>query len=394
MILNFVFTCIGAVGIFGCMAFMVFLAPFVLHIGGTLAQSGLLFSSLIVAYFFAAPLAGAHCNRGRCKPLMLAGAAMVAFGTALFAVLDHWSNWVFLARALQGAGLGLHMTAAFCYLAKILPPARRTRYIGIYTAINTLLGALNPWIGQTLIGPSNYRGLFYVAAAFACSGVLGAALLREAAPEAGAPAASPGQAFGFLRTVGSARYADILLAIFLTGVCYGITANFIASFAQQRQLAAADFFMISAAVILATRLFGLDLLKSIASRSLVVACLAGLLASFAALALLPRLDSRAVYWAAAALFGLAYGTLYPVLTTETLARSEATLRGSALAAFNMVFMIGTHSINILFGKASQAWSYSVAFASLGVLLALGMLIYLAIDGPTTEATCSRWTRKT
>jgi len=102
------------------------------------------------------PLAGSFADsRGR-RPVVLAGALLMALASALYFVPAGVPGLI-VARLLLGAGEGMVYTAGASWVVDIAPVERRGRIIGLYGLAIWSGLAFGPPIGELLLRASSYE---------------------------------------------------------------------------------------------------------------------------------------------------------------------------------------------------------------------------------------------
>ena len=82
--------------------------------------------------------------------------------------------------------------------------------------------------------------------------------------------------------------------------------------------------------------------------------------------LLAATGSEAAFVASAAIAGLAHGVLFPVMTSQVVARARDSERGSALAAFTALFDVGLVAMAPVVGQLIDLSGYTAGFGFVGV----------------------------
>ncbi|WP_433463076.1 MFS transporter [Spirillospora sp. CA-128828] len=139
-------------------------------------------------------LAGGLAGRLGARRVYLSGMA-VFFTASVAAALAPTVDVLIAARLVQGAGAALFMPSSLALLVQAFPdPRRRTRVLGLWSAIVASAVALGPTIGGVLVSTLGWRSIFLINLPL---GVAGMALTRRfiaAAPGRPAPLAVSGHA--------------------------------------------------------------------------------------------------------------------------------------------------------------------------------------------------------
>lgn len=318
------------------------------------------------------PLAGAIADgRGR-RPVVISGALVMAFASALFFIPAGVPGLV-AARLLLGAGEGMVYTAGAAWIVDIAPLERRGRIIGLY--------GLAIWSGLSLGAPAGElllrAGSYELVWAFAISTPLIAALIASRLP-------GPPQALRRSRRLVTALWARESFApgaaLALATFGYAALAGFVVLHLDERGIGhGAEVFTAFAASVVAARLLAGNLPDRLgASR-----CAAGAAAIEAAGLLAVGLaSSPASALAGAIAMGLAFSTIFPSLALLVINRVGEDRRGVAMGTFTACFDIGVGLGAPIAGAAAALGGYSLSFyvaagfavVAMAVAVRLGRLI--------------------
>lgn len=329
------------------------------------------------------PLAGTFADsRGR-RPVVIAGALVMAAASALYYVPAGVPGLV-LARLLLGAGEGMVYTAGAAWIVDIAPVERRGRIIGLYgLAIWSGLSFGAP-IGELLLRSGDY-GLVW---AFAICTPLLAALIAARQPR-------PRQAFREAGPVVRSLWARESFApgaaLALATFGYAALAGFVVLHLDQRGIGhGAMVFTAFAASVVAARL----LAGNLPDRLGAARCAAGAAAIEAAgLVAVGFADSLAVALAGAVAMGAAFSTIFPSLALLVVNRVADDRRGIAMGTFTACFDIGVGLGAPIAGLAAALGGYDLSFfvaagfalVSMAVALRLGRLIGHVAPPRSSEA---------
>jgi MFS family permease len=170
---------------------------------GAISAAG--FIAALVVQVLVAPLA----DRGEPKHLVLAGMALAAAGSLLFAVGDNAAVFI-LARALTGASMGA-AGPALRAMAGSLDKARAGERLGRMRGVDMAGYTSGPLFGALLLGPLGLRWTFVVFAGIGVAGFV--ALMGRQMPRLPRTAASRQPSLTLLR-LGSIR-AVLLMSLTL-----------------------------------------------------------------------------------------------------------------------------------------------------------------------------------
>jgi predicted MFS family arabinose efflux permease len=83
--------------------------------------------------------------------------------------------------------------------------------------------------------------------------------------------------------------------------------------------------------------------------------------------------------AAAVLGGLAHGAVFPILTSQVVARARTAERGSAMAIFTSIFDIALLIAAPAVGFLIDGFNYGLAFGCVAIALGMGAAVYAIWD---------------
>ncbi len=149
------------------------------QLGGGPAAVGLAVGAPALTGLLARPLGGRLADRHGARPLVLAGAVVMAAG-AIPAVASATLGALVLSRLAVGAGEGVMMSATVLWLLRLAGPERRGRALGHIGLANFGGLALGPLLAAVLGGAGASRELLAVAVALPLVGAV--TVLAVAAP--------------------------------------------------------------------------------------------------------------------------------------------------------------------------------------------------------------------
>lgn len=318
------------------------------------------------------PLAGAFADsRGR-KPVVIAGALVMAVASACYFVPAGVPGLI-LARLLLGAGEGMVYTAGAAWVVDIAPVDRRGRIIGLYGL--AIWGGLSfgAPIGEVLLRAGDYEIVW----AFAILSPLIAAAIALRMPKPVQALREPGPARRSLWARESfAPGAALALATF----GYAALAGFVVLHLDERGVGhGAEVFTAFALSVVGARLLAGNLpdrfgaARCAAAAAAIEAC--GLVAVGAA-------TSPGVALAGAVAMGAAFSTIFPSLALLVINRIDDDRRGVAMGTFTACFDIGVGLGAPIAGAAAAIGGYGLSFyvaagfavISMALALRLGRLI--------------------
>jgi MFS family permease len=310
---------------------------------------GIVIGAYAVTGLLLRPVAGRLADtRGR-KPMVLAGAVLVALGGLLY-LPSLGVGGLIVARMVLGAGEGTVYTAGSAWVVDLAPDERRGRVLGLYGL--AVWGGLSvgPLAGELLLDLGGYTTVWIFAAVVPVIGALIALAARDPfvplehaephpliAPEAVGP--------GF--------------AIALASFGYAAVATFIVLHLEARGIGnGAAVFAAFAAMIVITRLIFGNLPDRMGAAPVAIAATLG---EAAGLALIAVAQSLPVALAGGMLMGAAFSLLNPALMLIALGRVSQRARGAAMGTYTAFFDAGVGLGAPLAGLVAALAGYEAAF---------------------------------
>jgi len=170
------------------------------------------------------------------------------------------------------------------------------------------------------------------------------------------------------------RVVAVAMALFLCSFGYGGVTSFVAVLAERNAIEPKSVFFITfAVVVLATRLFSGRLADRVGHRRFFIPCLALVTAGLALVALA---HTRAQLVAAAAVFGLGFGNMYPAFVAHVIRYVDPARRGAAFGGILAAFDTGIGTGSIAVGGMAQYAGFRAAFGAAAALSALAIPYFL------------------
>jgi MFS family permease len=345
-------------------------APFRIHdLGGSTFASGLFLGFLTYASAFSAPLTGAISDRiGRRRTLVVASGVILlcAIGYALTT-----SYRVMLALVVvHGVFWSGLLSASAAYMTSLLPERRRAEGIAYWGLSTVAAVAVAPPFAFWLLHRGGWRWICISCASLnALMGAIAWTLDDDRLP-------------GDLSTSVPTsliewRVLVLSLTLFLYSFGYGAITSFSAVYADAIGVSPKSLYLtVIAVVILLTRPFSGGLADRIGYRRVFMPCLVLISAG---LALLASGATRGSLVASAIVFGLGFGTAYPVFVAYVMRDVTAARRGAAFGAILAAFDTGIGTGSTSVGWLIERYGFSTAFGTAAVLSAIALPYFVVVD---------------
>jgi MFS family permease len=343
-------------------------APFhVIDLGGSTFASGLFLGFLTYASALSAPLTGAIADRlGQRRILITSSIALTMFSIAYAVITDY--RLLLALVIVHGVFWSGLLSASAAYMINLLPERRRAEGIAYWGLSSVAAIAVAPTLGFWVYR-HGWGWLCAEAAALNMLMCVIAIALKEHDPHPAHHAASKGLL----------EWRVLLLSgtLFLYSYAYGGITSFAAMYADAHRVTPKGIYLTTLAlVILVTRPLSGRLGDRLGHRRVFLPCL--LLISLG-LALLAAGGTRASMIVSAIIFGLGFGTAYPVYVGYVMRDVSPARRGAAFGAILAAFDTGIGTGSTSMGWLIQRHGFQFAFGMAAAISALALPYFLAID---------------
>jgi len=351
---------------FGAQMLMATLPVYILNLGGSEVEVGLVTGVMAGTALLLRPLAGWLTDAWQRRPLVLAGTFCYGLASIVY-LLAGSLPVLLLGRLVQGVGICSYTTAANSYVADVAPPSRRAEAIGIFAAAQSLGLILGPAIGFVVIAMLDFHRLFYLSASLSFAAFLLSLFARERRQKSTARR----QPWSLRTGVVAIEALPMAWAALCLGFGHGATMSFLSIFAESRGLGNPGFyFTVQAVALLISRAFCGQLADRYGRSFTIVP---GMVAAAIALALLPMAHDLPLFMLSAALFGLGFGAAQPATMALLVDRVPARQRGLGMSTYFTGFDTGITLGSIMLGVVAQRWGFGVMWTLAGAGTLFGLL---------------------
>jgi len=346
-------------------------APFrIIDLGGTTFTAGLFLGFLTYASALSAPLTGALADRwGRRRMLMIGSGALTVFSVGYALSPNYYIPLVLVVfHGMFWSGL---LSASSAYITDIIPAHRRAEGISYWGMASILSVAAAPSLGLWIYS----FGWIWVCVSI---GVMNLVMLLIAykLPETHRYQVHTGPIPG-LRDLVEWKVLTLSLALFMYAVGHGGATAFSAIFAHAHGIEPPGlFFTVNAVMILITRPLSGPLADRLGHHKIMIPSLALI---FIGLLLLAFGTSKPMFIAAAAVYGLGIGNVYPVFSAYIIQRVPAHRRGAAFGSILAAFDTGIGTGSIATGLLIGQYGYQAAFLATAALAGGAIPYFLYIE---------------
>jgi predicted MFS family arabinose efflux permease len=338
---------------------------------------GLIFSSFAISAISMRLTAARLSRRFGATTVLRYGLIICFVGSFLFFLIPH-PVFFALARLFHGAGFGLTSTLMVSMAAQVIPSQRIGEGLGYLGLGATVALAFGPLAGLRLSTVFGYRVMF-TSIAFC---YIAATLVSLTLPKIKLASDSRQESLGLKDFLEFKAFPPASLILIYGMACCSVT-SYLAIYCQEMGLpSAAGFFMISTVGTITARLSSGRLYDRYGHITVIPPSIAIMAASILIIVLLP---APVMLYAAAIVYGLSMGSIFPSIQALTLSAVPAENRTIASAIFFNAFDIGIGSGTLLMGLLAGTFeTFSVLYLAspclLAVLLALYFYYYLGRPG--------------
>lgn len=343
-------------------------APFqILALGGSTAAAGLFLGFLTYASAVSAPVTGALADRLGKRRILIVSSLAIAVFSALYAVIPSY-RVMLIVVVVHGVFWSGLLSASSAYTTDIVPPGRRAEGIGYWGLSTVLAVSVAPTIGLWVFEHGGWWALCVESAGLN----LGMAAIAWALPPDVRRAAGPGS----MRLAGVLEWRVLALSftLFMYSFGYGGITSFIALYADSNQVTPrALYFTLFSLTIVLTRPFVGRFADRVGYRRVLLPSLALIVIGYAVLALG---GTKSMMVVSALVFGLGFGSAYPVFIANLMRHVDEERRGAAFGGVLGAFDVGIGTGSIAMGWIVQHYGFQSAYGTAAALAACSIPYFL------------------
>ncbi len=357
-------------------AFFFLMPVWVLEHGGGEETAGRVVGVGGIAGLVALPFIGWFLDRFGRRRFMISGALVAALCSLAFLRVETIGPELYALRVVQGISFTCAFTGAQTLAVLFAPIERRGAAIGWFGISTILTHAISPAIGEEIVRRWGFDAMFVVGAVLSFAGFALACTLPRP------PSLVGGNDFDDVdpnlvrRAVGTAS-----LAMVCYGFGFGAAQTFVPVMMERFHLGRVGaFFTVWSVAAVATRVVLGSASDRLGRRAVIVPAMVTMSIAVALLAFVRSLPG---ILAAAVVFGLAQGLLYPTMNALVADWSSARNIGRTQSLFSGSYSLGIASCSFFFGSIAEHHGYAAMFLlTLGITL-VGLTIFIL--GPSEDA---------
>ncbi|AFM41095.1 arabinose efflux permease family protein [Desulfosporosinus acidiphilus SJ4] len=357
------------------LAFYVLLTALPLYLVGTLHAGadkvGLLVTLFLGAAIIIRPFAGRWVSNGAQKQILVYSAVAFFIGTLLypFVAKNIWA--LLLLRVFHGMTFGVITTAKGTICAELIPASRRGEGLSYFSLAMSLAMVFGPFIGLKFAAINAYNSAFITCMVISVVTIVLAVIIKVPDTDDATKTLSEKSKFSW-NDLFDKKAAPFALATFILACAYSGISAFLALYMKGLGLAslASSFFLIYAGLIMISRPFTGRWSDRLGSKIIVYPCFV----IFAiGMFLLSQSHASYLFLIAGALIGIGYGSVTPILQTQTISSVEPHRVGIANSLFfnsmDAGMAIGAYALGIM---ASGSGYRSIYVAGVVLIIVTGL----------------------
>ena len=346
-------------------------APYrILALGGTASVAGLFLGLLTYSSAASAPVTGSFVDRFGPRRVLVVASSVITVFSLMYAVLPSYPLMLALVvvHGLFWSGL---LSASATYVTSLVPASRRAEGIGYWGLSTVLAVSVAPTIGLWVYSNGGWTAMCIEAAALnLVMALIARALPRDPRTWSEVRSEPRGALLEW-------RVLVVSFSLFLYAFGYGGITSFIALYTDANDVRPrALYFTLFCLTIAATRPFIGRFADRVGYRRVFLACVALIVCAFVLLALG---GSRAILVGSALIYGIGFGSAYPVYLGHVLKFVDENRRGAAFGSIIGMFDTGIGTGSIVIGSIVEQFGYRAAWTSAAALAACSIPYFLLVE---------------
>ena len=359
----FLFICVTNFCLFLVVSTWCFLPLFVIDLGGTTAEAGLVIGSLGITSLGSLPFIAPLIDKYGRKLFILTGVIVVGLSNACFLLFEVYSELMILVRLLQGLAFAACFNGCATSVVDLLPKNFRGRGIGLYGISGSLAVAIGPFFAEQVLLNHGFEAYFCLLVAFGMVGAFFALFIKDSPRGALKSRDLP----GFFPTAFSGGHIGMMTIAAIFGSGFATMNTFFPLQAKNLHLQAGLFFSSYGASLILIRLFLGSLIDRIDRDKLIFACL---FAFGVLLILTSQITALVQTIFLGSFFGICQGLSYPAMMAKMVDKSDESNRGVVVALFTGSFGVGLNVSVLAWGMVGDMKGLPFMFALCGVVMFL------------------------
>jgi MFS family permease len=273
-----------------------------------------------------------------------------------------------LVRVVHGVGFAICITAAFTYIADIVPKERLNEGLGMFGVSGLAGSAIGPVIAELVLRYVGFDALFLVASAIALVGFLSQLPLKETYVHVFRTTES-----SFFLVLQRRRVFMVAIIALLFGFGLAAVNGFVSPYASERRVEFISIYYISySAAAILIRLAGSRFIDRMSENRVIPFALfligGGLLS-------LVFMKGSGLLFFSGFMTGCGHGLLYPALNTRAIRGEPQAVRGKITGAYTGSIDAGSFVGSVILGYIGEMAGFQALFLVAGIVLLFGIFIF-------------------
>ncbi len=282
--------------------------------------------------------------------------------------LDSFYLPLIVVRVVHGVGFAICITAAFTYIADIIPHERLNRGLGMFGISGLVGSALGPVIAEIVIRRAGFDLLFLVASALSCVGLIIQHPLKESFVHVMKTTES-----SFFLILQKKRIFMIAAIALLFGIGLAAVNGFVSPYASERRIAFISVYYIAySAAAIFTRVFWGNFIDRMGETKIIPYALA---LTGGGLVLLVFMKGAVLLFFSGLMTGCGHGWLYPALNATAIRGEPQAVRGKITGAFTGSIDAGAFVGSVLLGYVGELAGFQALFLAAGLTVLCAIFIF-------------------
>lgn len=273
-----------------------------------------------------------------------------------------------LVRVVHGVGFAICITAAFTYMADLIPRERLNEGLGMFGISGLIGSAVGPLIAELILRGAGFDLLFLTAAAMPFIGLIIQFFLKETYVHVLRTADS-----SFFFILQKKKLLVVTIVALLFGIGIAAVNGFVTPYAHERKIEFISLYYIaySVAAIL-VRMVGGGIVDRMGENRIVP--YATVLMGTGLLVMIFMKGSFLLFFCGF-ITGCGHGVLYPALNALAIRDEPQEIRGKITGAYTGSIDAGGFVGSILLGYIAESAGFQALFLAAGGALFIGLLIF-------------------
>jgi MFS family permease len=374
MLYNATFITMALANLFAVSSFgAFFLFPlYIINHGGSKSDIGIIMGIFALSAVLCRPWISNMVDRIGRKRSYTVGCVIITILPLLYQPLRGTLSELYIPllvlRAIHGVGVAICFTAAFTYIADIVPPDRLNEGIGMFGVTGLIGLAIGPVVAEIIIGRFGFPVFFLVTSGMAAMGLVLHLHLRESYRRS-----AQESSVSFFSVMFRQRSLTVAMLAGLFGFGLSATIGFVSPFAREQGIVFISLYFIyySGAAVL-TRFFGGRLADRVGEDRIIPYAMA---LTGAGLFVLIFLEGNAVLIIAGLMSGCGHGLLFPCLNALAIRNEPIEIRGKITGVFTGGLDAGAFAGSLILGYIGEWVGFEALFFTAGLALLLGLAVY-------------------